>query len=531
MAKLQGKDSVNTQKRKEKQAEIARLHEKTFRAWINSHLRKRSLVVNNLFTDLKDGINLIHILEQLSGEKCTGKYNKTPKMDVHKLENITIAVDFCKQFFNISIRSQDIFDGNEKIILGLIWRMILHFQVAGNKGKEEDSGSAQRAKAAKQKLLEWLQQQTKGHRDVNIQNFDSSWYDGMGFCALVHAFDPSLIDFNSLNKDNKKENLIKAFQLAEKHLDIPSLLDPEDIVQTDEDLIPDEQCFITYLSQFPVAFLGKQGKDLEKEKQEAERLRLEAEAKRREEERLRAEEEKRRREEEERERERRRKEEADALDAERAAREAADRARLEAERRAKEAEDENLRRQEEEARRAEKERRKAEKARLAEQEKDEEAARKRREEEEAFEAERKRLQAENEALRKKLRRIGTLQVGVVEARGLKKADHLLGGKSDPYCVLFVERQKEKTRTVKKCLNPKWDAKFEFYVSDKDASLEVDVFDWNRILADDFLGKVTIPVSSLSDGKDTEAWYTLEGKKKGDKVSGEVKLNLRYNLEQ
>jgi len=169
-----------------------------------------------------------------------------------------------------------------------------------------------------------------------------------------------------------------------------------------------------------------------------------------------------------------------------------------------------------------------------------EEERKRKEAERAFEEEIERMKRENEAIRNQLegvkkKLIGKIQVTVVEARGLPKSDHM-SHKSDPYCVLFLERQKEKTRTVKKTLNPKWQADFEFYVSEPGASLEVSVFDWNRLFADELLGKVTIPVSSLRDGATEDKWYPLTGKEikqaKGkDKVAGEIRLTITYKLEK
>ncbi len=61
-----------------------------------------------------------------------------------------------------------------------------------------------------------------------------------------------------------------AFDLAEKHLDIPRLLDPEDILAEDADSRPDEQCFMTYLSEFPIAFLANKEKREVVQKQEDE---------------------------------------------------------------------------------------------------------------------------------------------------------------------------------------------------------------------------------------------------------------------
>jgi len=339
-----------------------------------------------------------------------------------------------------------------------------------------------------------------------------SWGDGMGFCALVHAFDHSLINYDTLDPADKKGNLKKAFELADKHLEIPPFLDVEDILS---DNIPDEQCFITYLSEFPLAFLNKAAHDSVKEKDE------EAKRKAREDEERRLAEERRLRELAELEAEKKRKEEE------------AEKARLAME------EERALREKEEKKNRKAQKKLEDEKRKTEEETKNrEEEERKRKEAEEAFEKERLRLQKENEAIRDQLRNvkqklIGKLQVVVTEARSLPKSDHL-SKKCDPYCVLFLERQKEKTRTVKKTLNPKWQAEFEFYVSEPGASLEVSVFDWNRIFSDELIGKVNIAISSLTDGATEDKWYPLvgkEGKKDTKTGAGENRLSLTYRCDK
>lgn len=56
-------------------------------------------------------------------------------------------------------------------------------------------------------------------------------------------------------QDNKKENLQLAFDVAEKHLGIPQLLDPNDIVDIAK---PDERSIITYVSLYYHVFSQSQ---------------------------------------------------------------------------------------------------------------------------------------------------------------------------------------------------------------------------------------------------------------------------------
>jgi hypothetical protein len=54
-----------------------RMQQKTFTAWVNSHLSREGLAIENLSTDFADGIKLIKLVEVIS-EEPLGKYNKKP---------------------------------------------------------------------------------------------------------------------------------------------------------------------------------------------------------------------------------------------------------------------------------------------------------------------------------------------------------------------------------------------------------------------------------------------------------------------
>lgn len=55
----------------------------------------------------------------------------------------------------------------------------------------------------------------KNFKGVDIQNFSSSWADGMAFCALIHQYVPHTFDFKRLNPRNRKGNFELAFKVAE----------------------------------------------------------------------------------------------------------------------------------------------------------------------------------------------------------------------------------------------------------------------------------------------------------------------------
>ncbi|XP_069850619.1 smoothelin isoform X4 [Dipodomys merriami] len=103
------------------------------------------------------------------------------------------------------------------------------------------------ANSIKQMLLDWCRAKTRGYEHVDIQNFSSSWSDGMAFCALVHNFFPEAFDYGQLSPQNRRHNFEVAFSSAETHADCPQLLDTEDMVRLRE---PDWKCVYTYIQEF-----------------------------------------------------------------------------------------------------------------------------------------------------------------------------------------------------------------------------------------------------------------------------------------
>ncbi|XP_069090583.1 alpha-actinin-2 [Pleurodeles waltl] len=217
---------------------------KTFTAWCNSHLRKAGTQIENIEDDFRNGLKLMLLLEVISGERLPKP--DRGKMRFHKIANVNKALDYIasKGVKLVSIGAEEIVDGNVKMTLGMIWTIILRFAIQDISVEET---------SAKEGLLLWCQRKTAPYRNVNIQNFHLSWKDGLGLCALIHRHRPDLIDYSKLNKDDPLGNINLAMNVAEKYLDIPKMLDAEDIVNTPK---PDERAIMTYVSCFYHAFAG-----------------------------------------------------------------------------------------------------------------------------------------------------------------------------------------------------------------------------------------------------------------------------------
>ncbi|XP_039253681.1 alpha-actinin-1-like isoform X1 [Styela clava] len=219
---------------------------KTFTAWCNSHLRKAGTQIEDIEKDFRNGLKLMLLLEVISGERLPKP--DRGKMRFHKIANVNKALEFIasKGVKLVSIGAEEIVDGNAKMTLGMIWTIILRFAIQDISVEES---------SAKEGLLLWCQRKTAPYKNVNVQNFHMSWKDGLAFCALIHRHRPDLIDYDKLRKDDPLTNLNTAFDVADKYLDIPKMLDAEEMLEMAK---PDEKAIMTYVSCYYHAFSGAQ---------------------------------------------------------------------------------------------------------------------------------------------------------------------------------------------------------------------------------------------------------------------------------
>ncbi|XP_012946688.1 utrophin, partial [Aplysia californica] len=217
------------------------IQRKTFTKWINSQFSKaQRATITDLFLDLRDGQRLLSLLEVLSGLSLKPEKGK---LRVHHINNLNRAMEILENNYSIklvNISSGDIVDGNQKLTLGLVWSIILNFQVKDvMRNVMEDLGQTNLERT----LLSWCQLSTQGYERVDITNFTTSWRDGLAFNALLHHYRPDLFKYKDLQNRDNLYRLNHAFQIASDKLGIDRLLDAEDMTVE----VPDKKSVMTYL--------------------------------------------------------------------------------------------------------------------------------------------------------------------------------------------------------------------------------------------------------------------------------------------
>merc|ERR1712232_375684 len=200
---------------------------RVFTKWITLNLSQskddvpEKIDEDNFVDVFQDGHVLLKLVEVLSHSTSD---IKTPKSQ-NKLQvmgYITEVLKFVeKQDMKLTISAENIYGRDETMILGLIWTLILKYQV----GK-------------KQEILAWLRVLV----DEQIKNFDADWKDGILFCKLVEALSGLQAPLGS----EVKTRLEWAFSNAESKLGITEIISAEDMTSG----YFDERSCLTYLSFF-----------------------------------------------------------------------------------------------------------------------------------------------------------------------------------------------------------------------------------------------------------------------------------------
>ncbi|KAF0023578.1 hypothetical protein F2P81_024208 [Scophthalmus maximus] len=214
---------------------------KTFTKWINAQYSKTGKTpIKDMFSDLRDGRKLLDLLEGLTGTVLTKERGSTR---VHSLNNVNKVLQVLHQnnVDLVNIGGTDIVDGNHKLTLGLIWSIILHWQV---KDIMKDIMSNLQQTNSEKILLSWVRQCSRSYPEVNVLNFTTSWADGLAFNSILHHFRPNAFSWDQVVGLSPVERLDHAFSVAKEQLAIERLLDPEDVAVQ----LPDKKSIIMYVT-------------------------------------------------------------------------------------------------------------------------------------------------------------------------------------------------------------------------------------------------------------------------------------------
>lgn len=223
-----------------------RVQKRTFTRWVNENLKTTEYQVESLEDDFGDGLKLVTLLQQLAGKPIGARVTKKPRIRAQKLENVKICFDFMNRegVEMVNIDNQDVADGNMKLILGMVWHLILHYQIAT--GFSDDDGSKG---GPKNRIIKWVNSKINPW-GKEIKNLGPDWNHGDILACLVNALAPGLVpDFAEMKPENARDNIDRAMEMAKEWMDIPRVIEPEDMMDPNVD----ELSMMTYLSYFPNA--------------------------------------------------------------------------------------------------------------------------------------------------------------------------------------------------------------------------------------------------------------------------------------
>ena len=108
----------------------------------------------------------------------------------------------------MNINASDIVDGRPPVILGLIWTIILYFQIEENTrqiyggvdSQNQISAAVSESRrrssgwkvGARNALLQWCKEIISPRFGIQVENFGFSWRDGRAFVALISALNPGI---------------------------------------------------------------------------------------------------------------------------------------------------------------------------------------------------------------------------------------------------------------------------------------------------------------------------------------------------
>ena len=171
--------------------------EKQYRAWMNA--LGVEPFVNNLYTDLRDGLVLLKLFDQIEpGCVDWKKVYDPPKNNFNKLANCNYCIDIGKslKFSLVGISGDNIQSGNKTLTLAIVWQMMRYHYVS----ILQKLGNGQ--KIGDQDIIDWANAKVKSAgKSTSMRNFkDKSLNDSMFILDLCDAIKPGVVNYDVIVK-------------------------------------------------------------------------------------------------------------------------------------------------------------------------------------------------------------------------------------------------------------------------------------------------------------------------------------------
>jgi len=219
--------------------------EKTFRNWMNS--LGVNPYVSNLYQDLMDGVVLLQLFEKVypgivdwKGRPVNMPPYKRIGGNMKKLENCGYAVELGhdKKFSLVGIDGKDIYDGNKKLLLAVIWQLMRAYTLEILKKL-----SASEQPMSDKDIVEWTNSLLNNQgKQTSIRGFkDASISSCLAVIDVVDCVKPGSIDYAIINNNptteaDKMSNAKYAISMARK-IGAGVYALPEDLVHVNQKMV------------------------------------------------------------------------------------------------------------------------------------------------------------------------------------------------------------------------------------------------------------------------------------------------------
>ncbi|VDK43703.1 unnamed protein product [Anisakis simplex] len=186
------------------------IQENAFIRWANSIANEPIREIS----DIVDSKFLFNFVNLITGEKLVNSGSRA-----QDVTNALHAIDVDDRFAQVNVT--ELIDGNSRTICGVVWQLIQIFWKRYAPDAVKD-----------QKLIEvikcWCVERTQPFEEVQVNDFTSSWRDGYAINAILLSYNSELFDMDNVREMRGDERIEHAMGLAERHLNVPRLLNPKD---------------------------------------------------------------------------------------------------------------------------------------------------------------------------------------------------------------------------------------------------------------------------------------------------------------